>query len=1217
MMLGTIFTFELKRWFKNPSFYIYIVIFFILSMLMMASSLGVFDNFTVTTSSNALANSPIALNEIINVLSVFTYFLLPSIIGASVYRDFKYNMHTILFSYPFTKMDYLLGKFLSSLSVVILIVLAIGLGAFFASFLPYVNQDLLGPVNIMAYLQIYFIFVIPNLFFYGVIVFAVVTITRNISVGFITVILLLFVQSMVSSFTNDADNRFIAGLLNPFGGDALRYYTQYWTVSEKNVNLLPFEGLVIYNRMIWLGVSLLIFVFLYRYFSFTQNALTIGRSKKEERITKNNFGGITRVNLPEVKLNFSTKQNLKTAWNLSKVDFKFIVKNWIFISIVLVGLMFILIVSLTAGEIFGTQTYPVTWQMLLIPGSTFSLFINVLTFLFAGILIHRGVSTRMNHLIDVTPVPNWVLLFSKFLALFKMQMLLLAVIMIGGIAIQCYKGYFNFEIGHYLFELYAVKLVDFVIWAFLALFIQTLFKNYLLGFFVLLILSIGLVFLPKIGVEQRIYGFNSDTGFQYSDMNGYGNGLALYYLYKGYWFLLGLVLFGMTLLFWTRGLGQSAMARFSDAKARWNRNTAILVVLPLIGFLALGSTIYYQDNIVNEYRTNQESENLAVAWEKKYKKYQKQAQPRITDIKVDLDLFPEERNFIARGTYVLKNKSSESIDSVFVNYNNYETQISFSKAANLVSKDTIFNFNIYKLAKALAPGDSIQMSFEVKNKENNLFKNNSPVINNGTFINNSSFPSIGYSENGELSDDDIRKKHGLKAKERMASPMDSIARKNNYISSDADWVTFETTVSTSGDQTAIAPGYLQKQWKKCGRNYFHYKMDQKMINFYAYNSAKYEIKRDKWKNVNIEIYHHKGHEYNVERMISGVKKSLDYYAANFSPYQHKQVRVMEYPRTLGEFAQSYANTIPFSEAIGFIASVDDEDKDAVDYPFSVTSHEMAHQWWGHQVIGANVQGATMLSESLSEYSSLKVLEHEYGKSQMRKFLKVSLDNYLRGRTLEKKKEKPLMYNENQQYIHYNKGSLVFYALSDYIGEEKLNGVLKSYIQKVGYQNAPYTTSVELVGLLKEASPDSLKYVINDMFETITLYDNRIKKVTSKKLANGKYQVDIEFEVAKYRADDQGKRIFKDVKGQTLSYKKKGDAIATNSFPLKDYIEIGVFNEENLKGKKTEKELHLKKYKIEKIDNKITIIVDQKPTEVGVDPYNKLIDTNSDDNRKKL
>ncbi len=153
---------------------------------------------------------------------------------------------------------------------------------------------------------------------------------------------------------------------------------------------------------------------------------------------------------------------------------------------------------------------------------------------------------------------------------------------------------------------------------------------------------------------------------------------------------------------------------------------------------------------------------------------------------------------------------------------------------------------------------------------------------------------------GELTDDDVRKKYGLKPKERMASPTDSIARKNNYISNDADWVTFETTVSTSGDQTAIAPGYLQKQWKKDGRNYFHYKMDQKMLNFYAYNSAKYEVKRDKWKNVNIEIYYHKGHEYQFRQNDFWVLKNHWIITRLISVrISTSKFVVMEYPRTRG------------------------------------------------------------------------------------------------------------------------------------------------------------------------------------------------------------------------------------------------------------------------------------------------------------------------------
>jgi len=1215
-MFGTIFTFELKKWLKNPAFYIYVAIFFGLSLLLMGSSLGIFDDFKTTTSSNAMANSPIALNGLLNGLSVFIYFLLPSIIGASVYRDFKYNMHTILFSYPFTKWDYLMSKFLSSLLVVIMITLFVGLGAFLASFLPGVNPDLLGPHSFIAYIQSYLIFIIPNLIFYGVIVFSMVTITRNISVGFITVILLLFLQSIISSFTKDADNRYVVALFEPFGSDALSYYTKYWTVYEKNENLLPYTGVVLYNRLIWLGISGLILGLMYRYFSFTQTALTLGRSKNNERITKNNFGGITKINLPEIGFDFSTKQNLKTAWSLSNVDFKFIVKNWVFISIVIVGMLFILITSLSAGQFFGTETYPVTWQMLQIPGGTFGLFINLLTFLFAGILIHRGATSRMNHLIDVTPTPNWVLLSSKFLAIVKMQIVLLSVIMISGILFQIYKGYYNFEIGHYLFELYGIVLINYIIWALLAIFIQTLFKNYLLGFFVLLLLSIGLNFLPSIGVEQQIYQFNSDPGFDYSDMNGYGHGLKYYYLYKIYWLFLGLALFGMTLLFWTRGLGQSVKARFVDAKKRLKTQIAIPMTLSLFAFIGIGGAIYYQDNIVNDNKTGKEQEEEMAQWEKKYKKYENKAQPRITDVKVDMDLFPEERNFVANGIYTLKNKTSETIDSIFVNHGE-ETKVTFKVKTKLVSKDTVMNFDIYRLEKPLLPGDSIQMSFTVKNKPNDLFNDNSPVIYNGTFLNNSMFPSIGYSDQGEITDDDVRKKHGLKPKDRMASPTDSIARKNTYISSDADWITFETTISTAGDQTAIAPGYLTKKWSKNGRNYFHYKMDRKMLNFYAFNSAKYEIKKDKWKNVNIEIYYQKGHEYNLNRMIAAAKKSLDYYTANFSPYQHKQVRIIEFPKTGGGFAQSFANTIPFSEAIGFIADVDDENPDAVDYPFSVTSHEIAHQWWAHQVIGANVQGATLLSESLSEYSSLKVLEHTYGKSQMRKFLKEALDDYLMGRTFESDKEQPLMYNENQQYIHYNKGSLVLYALSDFIGEKKMNDALKTYINKVAYQEAPYTNSIELVNELKAATPDSLQYLINDMFETITLYDNRVSKATSKKLPNGKYQVDIEFEVTKYKADDEGKRIFKDKAGKTLTYKKKGDKFATDSYPLNDYVEIGVFCEQTVKGKKRDKELYLKKIKINKINNSISIIVNEKPIEVGVDPYNKLIDTKSDDNRREL
>uniref|UniRef100_UPI00404A7A26 M1 family metallopeptidase n=1 Tax=Gelidibacter sp. TaxID=2018083 RepID=UPI00404A7A26 len=465
-----------------------------------------------------------------------------------------------------------------------------------------------------------------------------------------------------------------------------------------------------------------------------------------------------------------------------------------------------------------------------------------------------------------------------------------------------------------------------------------------------------------------------------------------------------------------------------------------------------------------------------------------------------------------------------------------------------------------------------------------------------------------------MRDDQTRKKYGLPPNKLRPHPSDSTALGNTYISKDADWIDFEATVSTSEDQIAIAPGYLQKEWTHDGRKYFHYKMDSKILNFYAFNSARYEVKRDKWNDVNLEIYYHKGHEFNLDRMMAGLKASLQYCDDNFSPYQHKQARIIEFPRTGGSFAQSFPNTIPFSEGLGFIADVDDEDDKGIDYPFSITAHEIAHQWFAHQVIGADVLGATLMSESLSEYSALKVLEHKYGKTKMRTFLKDALDTYLTSRTFESKRENPLMYNDGQGYIHYQKGSMVLYALSDYIGEDKLNNALKAYVEKVKFQEPPYTTSIEMVDYLKKATPDSLQYVINDMFETITLYSNNVVKASYKKLDNGKYEVTMEFNVSKYKNDEKGKRYYNETDRDTLNYKTDKMRSPLYSSPLADYIDVGIFGESK---DKNETVLYLKKHKITAINNKIKVIVDQLPKEVGIDPYNKLIDTSSDDNRMQL
>ncbi|MEX2478927.1 MAG: M1 family aminopeptidase [Gracilimonas sp.] len=1213
-MFYSIFSFEIRYWLRKSSFYVYAGILFSLSYFVMISAAGIFESLTVSMNTITIVNSPVAINGLLNEMAIILYFFLPALIGGTIYRDYKHNMHSVLYSYPFKKWEYLLGKFAAGLTVSTLVMIAAALGVILGSITPGTNPEVLGPFELVSYVQPFLYYLIPNMIFFGAMVFAVVAFTRNINVAFIVILGFFLIQIFAQNLTSDLDNKMLATLLDPYGAQANAYYTEYWTAFEQNENPLPWGEVIFYNRLIWAGLGLLIFGLVYQAFSFSQQAYSFSlfRKKKGEAVTKKNFGSILTVNMPEVTMNFSFIENLKLSWELAKTDFRYIISGWAFIIISLIGLLISLSTILLGGEIFGTDTLPVTWQMLQLPGTFFSLFINILTFLYAGMLIHRSRGDNMDQLIHVTPTPNWAILFSKFLALVLMQMALLSIIMIAGLGVQLFSGYYNFEIGQYLFDLYAISLIHVMIWGLLSIFIHNLFKNYYIGFILLLVISIGITFLGEIGIEQTVFKFNQAPGTAYSDMNGYGNSLAPYFVYKMYWLLLGIALYVLAILFFRRGLPGSIKERFSNADKAFTPKLKLIFTLSLIGFIGMGSWIYYVNNIKYEYISSQKRELRAANFEKNYGKFKDTPQPRIVSSSINLDLYPESRDLDVSGSYILVNKADVAIDSIHIDHNNFISVFEFNRDFELVLEDDSMNYDIYQLDEPLMPGDSVLFSFALSNKRNEILRSNSPVRGNGTFINNSLFPTIGYPESAELSSREARERYDLPEKDRMAPPTDSTARMNNYISSDADWIDFETTISTSPEQIAIAPGYLQDEWEENGRHYFHYKMDSTIVNFYSFISADFDVVEDSWNDVNIEIYHHPDHTYNLDYMIDGVKKSLDYYTENFSPYQFRQLRIIEFPRTGGSFAQSFANTVPYSEAVGFIADVDTTDEEAVNYPFSITAHEVAHQWWAHQVIGANVQGATMLSESLSEYSALKVLEKEYGVHQMRRFLKEALDTYLIGRTMESRREQALIYNENQQYIHYNKGSLVFYALSDYIGEDKLNATLSSYIDEVAFQEPPYTNSLELLDFLKEATPDSLQYLITDMFETITLYDNRVEEATFTEVDSSTYEVNLSLQAAKYRTGETGERIYTNQEGDSLSVDVEGRRLPIQSLPLNDWIEVGVFGVDE-DGNETV--LYLEKRKFTEIMNEITITVDELPVSVGIDPYNKLIDTISNDNRR--
>ena len=1213
-MLGKIYSFELNSWFNRPAIFVYALLVMAFSALMTAASSGAFDGNTASVTSLKYINSPNGILGLVMGIAVILFLLFPNVAGASIYKDYKHNVHQVMYSFPFSKRDYFFGKYLSALTICLILTIFIAAGIMIGMNVPGVNPDMIGPHRMMPYLHTYAIYVLPGTFLFSAVIFAVVTFSRNIVAGFVVMIAFYILQGIIESGLSDLENQAYAAMADPFGVTSSLYYTKYWTISEENTSLVPFTGYVIWNRLLWIAIGAGILMMSYRAFEFHTAPKSWSWKfwkKPELKSAAHKSTHNLTLDLPEVKRSFGIGQFFSSLINLSKIDLKYILSGGPFLVISILGLLMLILMLAFGAELLQTSTWPSTSRVIGIPAATFRLFVTLLTMVYTGLIINRRTTDNIYQLEDTTNTASLSFLTSKFVSITIMQGVLLVLPIIAGIIYQISQGYYIFELDLYAYDSWVVRWIQFMPWTLFALFIFSIIPNFYIGLVAVLVVGIGTTFLGLVGVEQAIYKFNDGPNILYSDIDGYGYTQTRYFIYRLYWILGGLVFAGLAWIFWRRGVSRGALSAFKGAIWSAPKIVNLLVTMGLFG--GLGYYIYYKNNIAQDYYSSKERELQIVDYEKAYKRYAALVQPRIVDVNITADLYPEDYLIRAEGYYLLKNKTEQLIDTLYLDYAPYITDLEMDREVSLAVHDSLNNIKIYGLADPLQPGDTMRLDFSLNNEGDDAFKRTIAVRKNGTFLNSSMFPTLGYQDGFELVTNKTRTKYDLPEKERMPDITDTSAYANTYISNSADWVNFEIKLSTAGDQTAIAPGILQKEWQEEGRNHFHYKMERPMLNFFNISSARYKVAQDKWNDIDLTIYYHKGHEYNLDRMFRGLKDGLDYFTENYSPYQHSYVRILEFPRA--SFAQSFAGTIPFSENVGFMAQVDDTDDGGVDYAYSITAHELAHQWWAHQVIGANVKGATMLSESLSEYSSLKVLEHRYGVEKKRIFLKDALDKYLLNRSLEASKELPLALNENQPYIHYQKGSIVFYALSDLIGEQKLSNVLSAYIDSVAFQEPPYTNALELVGMLKEATPDSLDYFIDDNFLAITLYDNRIEETQYTDNGDGTYTVDITAHVRKYRTDERGRQVYEDEFGFIDSLTVDGKKKPLKSYPLSDYVDVGIFGRTEVDGKEEEQVLYIKKHKISEIENKWTITVDAEPKEVGIDPYNILIDRNSDDNRR--
>jgi len=1168
---------------------------FFLIVFLLVFAANVTDNVTIGGSiGNVFRNAPNVITIFSIVMTLFGLLFAAAFFNNSALRDHQNNFQEIIFSKPIDKFGYFMGKFSASLFLSTIpltgVFLGIILGSKVAPLMGWIEPERFGPFYLETFINNYFIFILPNMFIGGAIIYSLAQEFKNTMISFVGAMLILVGYSIAGELSSDIDNETIAALVDTFGIGTYDITSKYYTPLEKNTLSPSFSGLLLYNRLIWIGFASIILIISYTRFSFMKR-----KSKKiKTEINDSNQEILNTSKLaPKVQINNnSTYLHFKSFF---KLNMNSIYKHVTF-RILFAFSVIQLIAGLAAGfEYFGLKSYPLTYFMVdQIQGSS-ALFVIIILVFFSGELVWRDRDVNVNEVIDSTPHSTLIPLFSKTLSLFSLSIVIHVVLVIIAIIYQLIMGYTQIEFSLYfkdfiynLFPLYFATCATLVA---IQVIVNHKYLGYMVSVIVLLLLDIILLMLD---INSNMISFGATPYMIYSDLNGFGPSNKGVFWFSIYWLLFALFLLTLSGVIWNRGAKKSLKERLKSVNSNTSKSYLMIVSSIGLSWIIVASYVFYNTQILNTYKSSDQNEQLAVSYEKDYKKFKNLPLPKIIEAKYNIDIFPKKKKAEVLALLTIINNNDKSIDSILLNVNK-EWDLSFHfPNSTIISKNDDLGVHFYGINPPMLPGDTLVL--KINNKfDTKGFSNGgetTSIVKNGSFLNNFEIlPNIGYDSGKEISDKNKRRKFELPPKDRMPElEVDcGVNCDKNYLTQGfSDYINVETIISTSSDQIAIAPGSLIKEWKENERKYYQYKVDHPSQNFYSFISADYQIAKRKWKEVDIEIYYDSKHTVNIEMMLDAVERSLEYYTKNFGPYYHKQCRIIEFPR-FSNFAQAFPGTMPYSESFGFIIDLEDEeDNNVID---AVIAHEMAHQWWAHQLVGADMQGGTFLSEAFSEYSSLMTLKKlSKNPMKMREFTKYDHDRYLRGRSGEREKELPIYKVENQGYIHYGKGSVILYALQDYIGEENVNSAMKEFLEKYRYKT-PYPTSLNFLEILESKVPDSLNYLIDDWFKEITLYDNRLKSAIAKKLKNGKYEVNIEIEASKIKADSIGNET------------KVG---------LNEWIDIGVFSDTDEKNL-----IHQRRVKINDSIMSFTMIVDSLPVKAAIDPRHILIDRVFDDNIKSV
>ncbi|WP_420152424.1 M1 family aminopeptidase [Siphonobacter sp.] len=1044
------FTFELYSYFRKPGFYL---------SLALALFIGYFigSQLTFSPSKELTRYGSYALTHLTGLLNLAGMFITAFFSAQVFFQEKDANLETVLYALPLRKVPFLMGQFTVVFLLSALLMLSLSTGVLLSQF---TQTEYSSPIQWTYYAQPFFLFSVPNLFLYVALLSGVAWFSsRKLLVYMVALLLymaylvvMLYAGSPLMSAALPASQqaRYWAALLDPLGLSAFYDQTNHWTIVQKNSQLLQLSGVLLLNRCGYLLFSGLVIGFSLLRYRFQiptksrRSPKSLAHSFQGQYHPLTGFAqGITyhySVLISEVRLSL--------LWIIRSIPF----------AVLALSLMFYM-----AMEYYGTLD-----QGIRLPEryATTAVFVNRILANFPGLqvgivlfysheLFYRSRNEGFSLLERSTPAEQVTQLVAQWLSLSLLHVLMLTLVIGVALVFQWMYQYPTVDWSAYA-ALYAFIGLPVSISSGLALCLYWLIPQKGLSLLVatVLVLLVSTSLGKFIGLTHPLIRLAAPYSGRYSEMNGWDAYVESFNWRLAYGWSVVLLLLTFTV----------------QRKSPHLRSIPVLVLF-LVGSLTLGLTIHAQ--------VPKRSDRLAEQqwYEQQFRRFRDQPKPCVTDVQTQVDLFPEQHRYLVRGTYQLVNQSSQTLDQMLWTIPKGIDLDSLVWVRGQLRKVLPHQTHLMRLEKPLQPGDTAQLHFSFHSGWDGFSGHESfnAIVQNGTFIRLSNyFPQIGYQTALEITSPEERRNRGL----GPASPLRPLEAPR----SPTDFIRLDMLVSTSASQTVVGVGSLVGQWTQQDRRYFHFQTPTPIPFRFAVSSAQYQLRRVIHRGTGIEVYYDPKHPENVNHLIQRTQRALDYCQREFGPYPFPVIRFAEVSSFTSGFAgTAYPASIFMTEDLLFHANLaGDQQQDVIN---ELAAHELSHQWWGaNQLVPDEREGSKLLTETLAMYTELMLVKHTLGHEKALEHVALHRGIYEQERGFTT--EEPLYrVKPENDHLHYSKGLVAMYQLSELIGEKRLNQALRRLLAAHAYPNAA-PVSTDFLEELYRVSPPATHSKIDALFKQV-------------------------------------------------------------------------------------------------------------------------------------